>query len=388
MLLNVLKYFHRLLILLIIFIAIPMIGAAYYSDSEKLLDEGVAEYKSGNLDTSFHIFEDITLQNPSWPYGWLWKGTVLADLKKQEEADVAFKTGSCLLNPDSCEDYSKGDSGKIYRQYETFPNDHASLSSSFFVDYPQSFETGNNYYILSDDPNKSTRESKQFVHPELFDKEGDLFNSAGRIDEAIQSFQHAEELDPDNSTYSRKLGDMYAKKGDLNSALSAWNRSIEKESEKEVIDDILKKRSDTFSALGKPYNAGKELEKMNFPRNNPTTIMEKGDFFTQSGDYHLAEEAYLEYLDAFPGNTDASLGLANAQINLGKYQKGKKILDSIPESSLNPKQMDLYTKTKMNIPEQSEKLPDLTFLFRNHVLYLFIIIGIVGIVFFRKKIFK
>ena len=116
--------------------------------------------------------------------------------------------------------------------------------------------------------------------------------------------------------------------------------------------------------------------------------MEKGDFFTQSGDYHLAEEAYLEYLDAFPGNTDASLGLANAQINLGKYQKGKKILDSIPESSLNPKQMDLYTKTKMNIPEQSEKLPDLTFLFRNHVLYLFIIIGIVGIVFFRKKIFK
>ncbi len=99
--LNVFEIFHRSLILLIIFIAIPMIGAAYYSDSEKLLDEGLAEYKSGNLDTSFHIFEDITLQNPSWPYGWLWKGTVLADLKKQEEADVAFKTGSCLLTPDS-----------------------------------------------------------------------------------------------------------------------------------------------------------------------------------------------------------------------------------------------------------------------------------------------
>jgi hypothetical protein len=93
------EIFPSLIDLTDIFIAIPMIGAAYYSDSEKLLDEGVAEYKSGNLDTSFHIFEDITLQNPSWPYGWLWKGTVLADLKKQEEADVAFKTGSCLLNP-------------------------------------------------------------------------------------------------------------------------------------------------------------------------------------------------------------------------------------------------------------------------------------------------
>ncbi len=51
--------------------------------------------------------------------------------------------------------------------------------------------------------------------------------------------------------------------------------------------------------------------------------MEKGDFFTQIGDYHLAEEAYWNIWMHFKKD-GCITGLANAQI-IWEISKGKKI---------------------------------------------------------------
>lgn len=363
-------------------------GGTIQTDSEIMLTDGVSLYKTGNLEQSLEIFNSITIQDPSWPYGWLWKGTVLADLGKQEEADIAFKTGRCLLNPDSCQEIEEDN------KYKSGPHSQEGWNN-LKTEYPTGKDAAlDNLLNLPVNIQKNStflESSPQNPDPNLaekFGKEGDSQYEKGDLDSALHSYQMAEEMNPENPDYSRKSGDIYKKKEDYASALSAWNRSLQDENNKTRRNELFQKRSDTFSALKQPLDAAKELENVKLPSQNPEVLTRKGSLYSQAGDFSAAEKAYLDSLSVVPGDVDASLGLANVRIQQGKFPEAEDIINSLPEKSLNLPQSKFMNQLKEQIPRGNvDSSGDLSILFSKPDFLLFAIIGVIVIFYFRKRIF-
>lgn len=198
----------------------------------------------------------------------------------------------------------------------------------------------------------------------------------------------AEKLDPDNPDYSDKEGEAHAKKGDLISALSAWNRTLEHESNQTLRDELFQKRSEAFSNLNQSLEAAKELENMSPASRNPQNLIRKGDLYSMVGDLPSAEKAYLDSLSLLPGDVDTSLSLAKLRIQQGRYPDAKDILNSIPEISLTPPQSRFLNQLKKQVPHDSTETSDnLSVLFSRPEFYILTLIGF-GVVFYlRKKIF-
>jgi tetratricopeptide (TPR) repeat protein len=236
-------------ILCIIFLLVSGASASP-AEIEKLLAEGVDMYNSGDRDTALQLFESVVLTDPSWPYGWLWKGTVLADMGRDMEAEDAFKTGRCLLNPDACDDSSSPPLSEVRELFGAerikYPVDANNGES--IVSHHQGSDPG--YVVISD--------------PVQLEREGDRFMESGKYDAALQSYLLAEQIDPSNPSYSRKTGDAYRAKGDFHSALDAWNRSLQNETDPGMSDGLRKKRSRAFSTLNMPDKAIQELEGLKF----------------------------------------------------------------------------------------------------------------------------
>ena len=74
MVLNEISSVGFIAIVLIVFLLFPAVSASS-AESENLLAEGVDMYNSGDRDAALQLFELLIHIDPSWPYGWLWKGT-------------------------------------------------------------------------------------------------------------------------------------------------------------------------------------------------------------------------------------------------------------------------------------------------------------------------
>lgn len=390
MVLNEISSVDFIAIILIVFLLFPGVLASS-TESENLLAEGVDMYNSGDWDAALQLFELLIHMDPSWPYGWLWKGTVLADMGKDLEADDAFKTGRCLLNPDACDDSFVSTLPEVRDVHDTgrfdpvHANDVESVKSEF---------QNNPVHIMQE---------KSIIHqfqgydagpmessdPVELEREGDQFMETGEYDAALHSYLLAEQIAPVNPDFSRKIGDAYRARGDFNSALDAWNRSIQNETDQVGSDVLRKKRSEAFSALNMPDKAIRELEELKISDNDPQVFHQKGELYSKLQDYALAEESFQNCISLDPGNIDASLGLAESRMRQGKIAKAKETLDSIPESALNPDQTDLLEKLKQEYTYyQQNETSDISFLFSHPELYILTGIGIFGILYFRNKIFR
>lgn len=386
------RYHRLILVIYIISIQIPFTYASMDSDSDLLLADGVTAYNAGDFQSSLEIFESITINNPSWPYGWLWKGTVLSDMGSQKEAEIAFKTGICLLNPEACQDFENKD---IHDQYQNMQTLYPYVQHSIINTQNQVYQKmAGSVFSSEEKPFSDYSEidhlnSNNSQNPELLEKMGDKQQESGILDDAIHSYTLASQIDPDNPDYSRKAGDSYAKKGNYSSALHEWNRSLESESDKVMKDQLVQKRSDVLSSLNQSLDAAKELERISTPVPNPEILVHKGELYYVSREYQLAETSYLECLSLFPENIDASLGLAQVRIRQGQYQQGKDVLDSIPQSSLSPQQGQFFNQLQKQIPSsRSSPSENLSGLFSRPELYIFAIIGVGGVIYCRKKIFQ
>ncbi len=361
-------------ILCIIFLLVSGVSATP-AELEKLLAEGVDMYNSGDREAALQLFESVVQTNPSWPYGWLWKGTVLADMGRDMEAEEAFKTGRCLLNPDACDDSSSPPLSEVRELFGAerikYPVDANNGES--IVSHHQGSDPG--YVVISD--------------PVQLEREGDRFMESGKYDAALQSYLLAEQIDPSNPSYSRKTGDAYRAKGDFHSALDAWNRSLQNETDPGMSDGLRKKRSRAFSTLNMPDKAIQELEGLKFSGNDPLVYSYMGELYSKLQDYRHAEESFQNSLSFDPKNIDASLGLAEARMRQGKMAKAKETLDSIPKSALTPDQTNLLERLKREYTYyQQDKTSDLSFLFSHPELYILTALGIFGIFYFRDKIFR
>lgn len=377
---------------LMVFIIILLSGIAsgvIQSDSEVSLTEGVVAYNSGDLEYSLQIFELIVQKDPLWPNGWLWKGEVLSDLGRQDEADIAFKTGRCLQNPGSCQVPLEENTVKN----AGFNGHHAgnTYSSPSVEDPVPEFISGHGDPISHDvslSPSNSISPDNNQNPAESYEKQGDYSFDRSEWDKALQFYKMAEKLDPDNPDYSDKEGEAHAKKGDLISALSAWNRTLEHESNQTLRDELFQKRSEAFSNLNQSLEAAKELENMSPASRNPQNLIRKGDLYSMVGDLPSAEKAYLDSLSLLPGDVDTSLSLAKLRIQQGRYPDAKDILNSIPEISLTPPQSRFLNQLKKQVPHDSTETSDnLSVLFSRPEFYILTLIGF-GVVFYlRKKIF-
>ena len=373
----------------------PLVNAVP-AESEKLLAEGVDAYNSGDMENALRLFETLINMDPSWPYGWLWKGTVLADLGKQKKAEDAFRTGRCLISPDTCDDLTEDDVSDSYDKTRT--NSHSGLVIppvivNRAVDLTE--DTINHQRVFShfDSPPKDNfgyvLQPQSDSYQKSFEQEGDKHMKAGMYDKALHSYLLAEEINPENPDISRKVGDTFKELGDLNSALDAWNRSVQNESNQKISDNLRKKRSDAFSAQNMPEQAIQEFEKIKTSDFDPDIEFQKGELYSRLQDYSLAEQSFQDFLLLNPGNIDASLGLANARLCQGKIISTEEILDSLPLFSLNPDQADLLEKLKKEIKNHpSGKTDDISVIFSHPELYILIGVGVFGIFYFRDKIFR
>jgi tetratricopeptide (TPR) repeat protein len=212
---------------------------------------------------------------------------------------------------------------------------------------------------------------------------------AGMYDEALHSFLLAEEMDPENPELSRKVGDMFRELGDLGSALDAWNRSVQNETDQKLTDDLRKKRADAYSAMDMPEQGIRELMKIEYPGIDPAVELQKGELYSRLQDYSRAEEFFQNSLLSDPGSADASLGLANARICQGKIAGAEEVLDSLSSSSLDPDQAVLFEKLKKEVKNYPPaRTDDISFLFSSPELLIMTVIGAIGIFYFRDKIFR
>lgn len=365
-------------------------------ESEKLLAEGVDAYNSGNKEAALHLFEMLISKDPSWPYGWLWKGTVLSDMGHQVKAESAFKKGRCLLYPETCE-VSPGDDVPEVKDWpwKNSRPDHASrpatlqeasdLTEHSIYDDRSVHQYGRTFNDNSGQGLFRGLES----YPKSHEHEGDELMKAGMYDEALHSFLLAEEMDPENPELSRKVGDMFRELGDLGSALDAWNRSVQNETDQKLTDDLRKKRADAYSAMDMPEQGIRELMKIEYPGIDPAVELQKGELYSRLQDYSRAEEFFQNSLLSDPGNADASLGLANARICQGKIAGAEEVLDSLSSSSLDPDQAVLFEKLKKEVKNYPPaRTDDISFLFSSPELLIMTVIGAIGIFYFRDKIFR
>jgi len=391
MVLNEISSVGFIAIVLIVFLLFPAVSASS-AESENLLAEGVDMYNSGDRDAALQLFELLILIDPSWPYGWLWKGTVLADMGRDLEAEDAFKTGRCLLNPDACDDpfasplVEVGDMHGTERFIHPIDGKGAENLEKDLQNNPvrnmQEKSVSHQYQEYGAGPLESSV-------PVQLEKEGDHFMENGEYDAALHTYLLAEQIAPENPDISRKTGDAYRATGNFNSALDAWNRSIQNETDLVDSDVLRKKRSEVFSTMNMPDHAIRELEDLKVSTNDPHVFHQKGELYSKLQDYALAEESFQNCISVDPGNIDASLGLAETRMRQGKIAKAKETLDSIPESALNPDQTNLLEKLKRDYTYyQDEETSDLSFLFSHPELYLLTGIGIFGIFYFRDKIFR
>ena len=380
---------YCILLITVILVFFPVISASTV-ECENLLATGVAEYNAGDYSSALMVFDLLIQKDPSWPSGWLWKGTVLKDLGEQEEAEKAFKKGRCLLSPDTCTDSGDEhdhDTGDDYKKplsnvqnRESGPYPPIGYS---YIDRSNTGQQADTFDLRSSDTDRTVSSDPQYL-----EHRGDELMESGLYRQALQSYLLAEQMDPKNPVFPAKAGDAFNQIGDLSSALDAWNRSLSLQPGQDASDILRKKRGDAYEVLNEPEKALDELERIK-SLNNPDLFLQKGNLYSVLHEYGRAEDSFQKCLSLDPGNTDASLGLAQAQMSQGKISNTQKTLDSVQKPPLHSNQSRLLEQLKKEMKQYpASDSDDLSFLFTHPELYILIIVGIGGIFYYRDSIFR
>jgi len=380
---------YGILLVAITLVFSPVISASTV-ECENLLAAGVGEYNAGDYSSALQVFDLIIQKDASWPYGWLWKGTVLKELGAQEEAEIAFKKGRCLLYPDSCTDsgteniHDTDDYTKTRMSVQTHQTGPYPQAGYYFTDLSHAKQRADPDALQVSDDDKPLSSD-----PEYLERRGDQLMELGLYEQALPLYLHAEQINPKNPVIPAKAGDAFNKTGDIRSALDAWNRSLHLQPEQEVSDTLRKKRSDAYELLNEPEKAVRELEEIQSLTQKPDILFQKGKLYSVLHEYASAEESFQNYLSLSPENPDASLGLARAQISQGKISKAKKTLESVQQASFNPNQSHRLEQLKKEVQQYPKsESDDLSFLFSHPELYVLMIVGIGGLFYFRDTIFR
>lgn len=383
-------FFGYCILLIAVTIVFSPVTSASTVECENLLATGVGEYNAGDYSSALVVFDLLIQKDPSWPYGWLWKGTVLKDLGEQEEAEKAFKRGRCLLYPDTCtysgneqNDDTSDDDKKIFSNVQTSKSGPYSPMSSSSLDPCNAWQKADTL-----DPQSSDTDRTVSSDPHYLERRGDELMESGLYTEALQSYLLAEQMNQKNPVLPAKAGDAFRETGDLRSALDAWNRSLSLQPGQDVSDSLRKKRGDAYEVLNEPEKAIRELEEIK-TLNSPDLFLQKGNLYSVLHEYASAEDSFQKCLSLNPANADASLGLARAQISQGKMSNAQKTLDSVQQAPLTPNQSRLLEQLKKEMKQYPKsESDDLSFLFTHPELYILILVGIGGIFYYRDSIFR
>nr|WP_319538879.1 tetratricopeptide repeat protein [uncultured Methanospirillum sp.] len=428
--------------ILVCILSISGVGRA--DQVQDLLAQGVAAYNSQDYSFALSCFEKVILLDPSLPYGWLWKGTVLQSLGRIGESDDAFRTGRCLLDPNQCawdENIKTLPSPKSDKQGSNIrtegpisinlvtnlgptSNQSSSFKSQMFGSTEskdsvseEKIDAGlhnqgksssdyrndsNNYknqgdLLLKSSPEQALDKYEKASEyglddPELYQRKGDVERQLGNDDNALESYKQGLENSPDNLDLPKKLGDVSQKKGLGNAAEQAYSKALNQAVTPADTAELLKGLINTNIKSGN-YSAAKGLldRLSSLPSGfgaTPDVAELKADLNFKSGDFNEAEKNYEKIWNARPTDPQPGFCMAASQLNQGKIVEAKKTLEKISGIPLNTSQSDQFNRLRSRIsyPSQSETtlFPALS---SAGYLWLLLLLGVVGVVvLFKRKL--
>jgi len=162
---------------------------------------------------------------------------------EDESFDLEDEDGEFLDDEDEDEEYADDDEGNEFADLDSVVEEGEELLEAgeyakaiellaggieAFADAPQL------YYLLGLASTEALKED--MAHNELWEKDTDLVEM---YEQAVSAFEEALNLEPEHLGSLNALGTLYALRGNHESAINCWEKSIEVEPDQQpVLDDI------------------------------------------------------------------------------------------------------------------------------------------------------
>ncbi len=183
-----------------------------------------------------------------------------------------------------------------------------------------------------------------------------LFEINDELEEALKNYKLALEADPDSASIKINIASIYLDEGKDKEAINLLEEIIQKDfNNQEALDELGKIYFNYASYkkdkkdIEKAINYFEKLKKIN-PQ-YPSTFIHLGKLYSMQGNYNVAIEQYLEYINLRPYSLIGYLLLESLYEEQGKYKEAIEVLENLEKKDmLNEKAvlklLELYNRFK------------------------------------------
>lgn len=154
-----------------------------------------------------------------------------------------------------------------------------------------------------------------------------LLGNVNRYNKALNFLLKAKEIDPENASIYLALGDVYARKNDMQNALASFNKALSLDPTSPVakikIGNIYLRASSLNAA--RPYlDEARQIDSTFAP-----VYRELGELYTMAGQFNLAKSNFRKFLDLSGDNIPAKIQYAKALFRTKDFSNALTTLQEI-----------------------------------------------------------